>query len=64
MCSHLIEFLQCHLIIGEDVTIREMRARMFRLEMVLSSFSVEVGFSHAMRNEMDSVASRDKNVPF
>src|SRR5260370_38625662 len=41
MCSHLIELLQRHLIIGEDVTAGETRVRLFRLEMV---FSVEVRF--------------------
>src|SRR5258708_32781563 len=47
MCSHLIEFLQCHLIIGKDVTIGEMRARMFSPEMVFSGFSIEVRFCGA-----------------
>src|SRR5260221_13025648 len=47
MSSYLIEFLQCHLIIGEDVTIGQRGTRVFRLEMVLSSFSIEVRFCGA-----------------
>jgi hypothetical protein len=44
MGSYLIEFLQRHLIIGEDITIGQRGTRVFSLEMVFSSFSVKVRF--------------------